>query len=373
MKNSNKTSQRFLEINEVETLTRNVNEKALILAIKDFKAKYPDKKKDIDNSTEEISQFLNISSQTLSSLKTKKVNENDNRNHDEHDFIPDEKDNVNALGEGFIPDFLGIAPIARTLQRPLIPFEREEIYSQASFNDIKFLSSGLNVDRMAYPWCCIGKVMVTASYELFGFSYTINKSGTGSMIGRNLMVTAAHVVPYGAKDWTIEFIPAQSTTYAPNQPFESAFVTTFRQHKKAKAVTGYDIAICKLDRPLGDLTGWFGYGYSNDDDFYYDASFFSAGYPGIYYNADEMLPEYNIKVRDIDSDSYNGKEIETDAFTNKGWSGGPLFSWINHHPFPIVVGVLSGREKDLLNPTHSVFAGGRRLVDLVNYGLNNWK
>ena len=192
------------------------------------------------------------------------------------------------------------------------------------------------------------------------------------MVGRNLMITASHVIPRGAAYLKIEFIPALST-FDPKTPFQNAFVIDRRRHKEAKGVTGYDICVCRLDRNLGDLTGWMGYASSNDDNFYFGASFCSAGYPAAFYNANEMIAEYNQKVRDIDSDSYDGKEIEFDAFTNHGWSGGPLFAWFNHYPYPLICGVLSGREKDLFDPTRTVFAGGKRLVDLINYGNTNWQ
>lgn len=236
----------------------------------------------------------------------------------------------------------------------------------------KYFSNGINVDRLAYPWTCIGKVICTGYYEFSGIRIPFGQSGTGTMVGRNLMVTASHVIPRNAASLKIEFIPALSS-FDPKRPFPSAFIIDRRRHTKTKAVTGYDICVCRLDQNLGDLTGWMGYAYSKNEDFYYEASFCSAGYPGAFYNAEEMIAEYNLKVKDIDNDSYDGKEIEFDAFSNHGWSGGPLFAWFNHYQYPLVCGVLSGREKDGFDPTRAVFAGGKRLVDLINYGLSNWK
>ena len=44
-------------------------------------------------------------------------------------------------------------------------------------------------------------------------------------------------------------------------------------------------------------------------------------------------------------------------FTDHGWSGGPLWGFIDGGPR--VIGVASGREKDGFDPTRSVFAGGQ--------------
>lgn len=40
---------------------------------------------------------------------------------------------------------------------------------------------------------------------------------------------------------------------------------------------------------------------------------------------------------------------------------------------PTVVGVLSDNEKDEFDPRFHVFAGGKGMVDLVKFGLDNWR
>jgi len=76
-------------------------------------------------------------------------------------------------------------------------------------------------------------------------------------------------------------------------------------------------------------------------------------------------------IRDIDNDS-PGLELEfaLRADLGHGWSGGPL--WV-HAANPYVVGVLSGQEKDGLDPTRLVYAGGSGLVNVVRYGLTNYR
>lgn len=46
--------------------------------------------------------------------------------------------------------------------------------------------------------------------------------------------------------------------------------------------------------------------------------------------------------------------------------------WVGFQDQPRVVGIESGYEKDFLDPTRTVFAGGQHLVNLVNYGWANW-
>ena len=41
----------------------------------------------------------------------------------------------------------------------------------------------------------------------------------------------------------------------------------------------WDIAYIKLDRPIGALTGWLGYGYKTEDRFYKTGTFYNPSYP----------------------------------------------------------------------------------------------
>jgi V8-like Glu-specific endopeptidase len=52
----------------------------------------------------------------------------------------------------------------------------------------------------------------------------------------------------------------------------------------------WDIAMIELNRPLGALTGWYGYGYNNDDSFFTGGNIFrSTGYPAESpYDGEEM-------------------------------------------------------------------------------------
>lgn len=207
---------------------------------------------------------------------------------------------------------------------------------------------------MLYPMCTVGIVFSSNGHR-----------GSGVLVGPNLLLTAGHTAPWGAAQWSMEFVPAYRNG---SRPFGSSFIQSYHGYNTNGNVTGYDYIICRLFNPLGNALGWMGSAsFSNDDD-YYNKRFTSSGYPGSY--GERPAVELNMGVRDIDNDS-PGKELEfaLRAGLGPGWSGGPLW---HHIANPYVVGVLSGQEKDGLDPTRLVYSAGSALVDLVRFGQKNW-
>jgi hypothetical protein len=213
-----------------------------------------------------------------------------------------------------------------------------------------------------YPWCAIGRVEVTRRGQP-------PRHASGVLVGPNLLLTASHSMPWDTADSSVRFSPAFRGVNDPR--FGHSYVDDYYgiPYEFDDDVTGFDYVICKLNWRIGDRTGWLGSQSWGDEDKYYDGTWFSVGYPLSF--AGGFLPsvELGVSVEDIDNDS-PGLEIETDNFTSKGGSGGPLWGWIDGDAR--VIGVLSGHEKDVFDPTRSVFAGGRHMVDLVRYGYANW-
>jgi len=209
---------------------------------------------------------------------------------------------------------------------------------------------------LLYPMCTVGIVFNSNG-----------KRGSGVLVGPNLLLTAGHVAPWGASPWSVEFIPAYRGGTPP--PFGSSFVQVFHGYNTKGAVTGHDYVICKLFNPLGNVLGWMGTQSFGSEDDYYNRRYISSGYPGSY--GERPAVELDMGIRDIDNDN-PGRELEFALRKDlgPGWSGGPL--WM-HTATPTLVGVLSGQEKDGLDPTRLVYAAGSALVDLVNYGLANWR
>ena len=216
-----------------------------------------------------------------------------------------------------------------------------------------------------YPWCTVGKVFVGAGTDLS----TPTGFGSGVMVGRNLMLTASHVAPWGARPWWMRFVPAFKDGL---EPFGSSYVSEYFGITSSDDDSDY--VICRLYDPIGDACGWMGSWGSTDDDFYEDRAWDSVGYPGDFANGQRPCVEWNITPEDAD---VNGSEVEitfASAFTSPGWSGGPLFGWVNGEPR--VVGVTRGTQQTdywiFGSDDDALFTGGLHMVDLVKHGLANW-
>lgn len=217
-----------------------------------------------------------------------------------------------------------------------------------------------------WPWCTVGKVWFSRDGR--NFNRDDASKGSGVLVGRNLMLTVSHAAPWGRGpgDWWMQFVPAYVSG---DEPFGNSYVEAFHGVVNQDDVTGLDYVICKLYTPLGDRCGWMGSKWWSDEDPYHDGQWTSIGYPSSFMEGERPAVEFNIGVRDIDNDG-DGLEVETLKFAEKGWSGGPLWGWIDGEPR--VIGIESGYEKDVLDPTRTVFAGGEHMVNLVKFGIANW-
>ena len=209
--------------------------------------------------------------------------------------------------------------------------------------------------RINYPWRTVGIIFNSQG-----------RRGSGVLVGPNLVLTAGHVAPWGQSPWSMEFIPAFREGH---RPFGSSFIQSYRGFNTMPEVSGKDYVICKLYQPLGNAIGWMGSKSFGSEDDYFRRSYLASGYPTHF--GTRPAVELDMGIRDIDNDS-PGLELET---VNRpdlqgGWSGGPL--WLPQEG-PAIVGVLSGSEMDEFDPRRAVFAGGRGMIDLIRFGLDNWR
>lgn len=232
-----------------------------------------------------------------------------------------------------------------------------------------------------YPWSCIGRLA------------TRNGHGTATLVGENFIVTAAHVLaglwtPGQPLTETIVFTPAMNRIPPANNAASilgngfDARVVAIAAWKDVHNgdVAGYDMAICKLDKPLGQWLGYFG--SRNYDDDWEDENYWQhIGYPFDLDAPDGFKPcfQSNVAVHDDDEDDYGTIELNTRADIASGQSGGPLFGFFKEGPH--LIGVLSGREvthnlpkNDFLfwDLNEAVFAGGTGLNALIRWGRNHW-
>jgi V8-like Glu-specific endopeptidase len=216
----------------------------------------------------------------------------------------------------------------------------------------------------SYPWRCVGRIS-------WG-----NEWGSATLVGENFVLTASHVV---AGTWTagkplttdITFVPAMFNGTSMLGANWTAKVTGIAAWQEIDAVVGYDMALCQLDKPMGDWLGYFGSrGFDNG---WENQPYWShIGYPyDLSVNGVEPSFQSGITVNDDDSDNFDTFELETDADVASGQSGGPLWGVWNDGGHQII-GVLSGNENDSSEYTN-IFAGGSGLNSLVKWGRDNWK
>jgi V8-like Glu-specific endopeptidase len=126
-----------------------------------------------------------------------------------------------------------------------------------------------------YPWSANVKLFFTQ-----GGSYYV---GSGVLIDPLHVLTAGHCVhsgPGGAWSSDMIVVPAYQNLSAPYGTARSVNLTTWVGWSDY-ADFDYDMGLIELDRPIGALTGWHGYGYSTDSAFYTTASrtWYNPGYP----------------------------------------------------------------------------------------------
>lgn len=243
---------------------------------------------------------------------------------------------------------------------------RKKLIDQG-FQEPDMLTRHAVTNAKAYPWRTIGKVFVGRDLNFNSHIWW----GSGVLVGKNLLLTAGHVAPWGLPGWWMRFVPAYNNGSEPPE-YPSSYVESYRGYHQEGEVNGLDYVICKLYTPLGNTVGWMGSRSFGNDDGYLKGSWTSVGYPSEPTNPNGllMIVENNVKIVDVDNEGSTGKELESSLYSLGGWSGGPLWAYLDNQPR--VVGVMSGDETDFLQPRHTVSAGGRAMVDLIQWGWSNW-
>jgi V8-like Glu-specific endopeptidase len=215
----------------------------------------------------------------------------------------------------------------------------------------------------SYPFVCVGQII------------TPSKKGTAALVGRSIILTAAHIV---SGLWShghpaagnIFFVPAMDKNHSILGSDWVAKVIAIAAYEDVDEECGYDMAICLLDKPMGEWLGYFG--ATVYDEVWEDMEMWMhVGYPwDLSPTGAQPCYENRIAVRDHDNDTYGTMEIETRSDTAEGQSGGPL--WTRFPQGRYIIGTLSGVETNLGEPTCTVFAGGYGLTTLIQWGRDNW-
>ncbi len=214
----------------------------------------------------------------------------------------------------------------------------------------------------AWPWGLVGRIFNSDGY-----------SGTGTLVGDRLVITAGHMVPWNSiskGSWWMRFVPAYFNGSSLYGGGVESYVSDVRGYNTGG--TGYDWAILRLYQPLGSYLGYMGYnGYSNS---WNNQPYWSnIGYPGDIANAEQPAFQQGFTINDTDGDSNGGEELETEnCDLNHGNSGGPIFGWWNNVTDPRIVGVVSSQETENKSILDNVFASGSGFTNLCAWGRSNW-
>lgn len=230
-----------------------------------------------------------------------------------------------------------------------------------------------------YPWHCIGRLDVWNN----PFSFVPSSSGTGALIGPNIVLTASHMVPWAANPAMIQFTPA----YFNGVSTVGANVTSFVSDASAydldsPPAPAFDFAVLRLEDRLGDSLGFFG--VKSYSDSWNDHNYWTlVGYPGLVMGGQQPSLQRGISFHDDDEDSNDfgeAMELETqNGESTGGDSGGPYFAFWDNGPY--IVGVDVGGEAEFIfNPftpwpfedDNNVASAGPALVQLARWARDTW-
>jgi V8-like Glu-specific endopeptidase len=199
-----------------------------------------------------------------------------------------------------------------------------------------------------------------------------SKSGTAALVGPRVVVTASHLLPFGAPAGAskVLFVPGYFDGASVAGPGAASWVTEAVGYTFEPDDQAFDMAVLRLNEPVGDWLGYMGartYLSGWEDKPVWEM----VGYPGDVAMAQRPSFEVGISVLDDDSDG-DFLEIEHHGDSSDGNSGGPLFSFWPNGPY--VIGVLSGLERRTGPDAEdaNVSAGGKGMVDLVRWARDTW-
>lgn len=159
--------------------------------------------------------------------------------------------------------------------------------------------------------------------------------GSGWLAGPRTVITAGHCVHhegfFGGWANTIDVSAGRNGT---KFPFDTVTSTRFSSVDRwvSSADPDFDIGAIHLSEPLGDETGWFGYGALTPDEL--EGHLVNvSGYPGDRGNGTEQLFHVNRVL------SVTDRRIFYDVDTAGGQSGCPVFVREEESSPPLVVGI----------------------------------
>jgi V8-like Glu-specific endopeptidase len=180
---------------------------------------------------------------------------------------------------------------------------------------------------------------------------------SGALVDPSVVLTSAHCVHDGNFNWYSRFniIPAYNqrdrSSIINEKPFGSTYATvaTAWGYSFVPFNMGSDIAMLRLNRPVGTLTGWLGYGTGTYCDILTDNDYTTAGYPGhdtrsdhcLVYDGSQMVTAHGT----FDYCS-NGMAYTYSHITCGGQSGSNYWDTSGYHTRATVTGY-TGRDEGI--------------------------
>jgi hypothetical protein len=243
-------------------------------------------------------------------------------------------------------------PLMRSFKGHLI--KPENVYGTE--DRITFWPSG-------YPWHCNGKLF---SWSDPSSRFSLS-SGSAVLVGPRHVLTAGHMVPWLSDHWMMLFSAGHFDGVS--VPKLESYVSDVRGWNPGGEVGGRDVALLRLYDPIGEQLGWFG-SKMYDSRWEGQAFWNLIGYPLLVGGAERPTWQGLFPVLRSDAEK-NGLEIMHRGDSSEGNSGGPLYAfWPDG--FPYVIGTHSGTDITE-NKDFNAAAGGQAMIDLIRWGLANWK
>jgi hypothetical protein len=221
----------------------------------------------------------------------------------------------------------------------------------------------------SYPWHCIGRLFVWADARAANWS----SYGSAVLIGSRAILTAGHMVPWDSgSNWKALFVASYYDGSSASGAGGQSWVTNAHGWNPGGQVVAHDMAVMRLQDPLGSWLGYFG--TKAYDDAWEGGNYWHlVGYPTAV-TSERPSWQGGIAVLDDDEDG-DAQEIEHHGDDTGGDSGGPFFGFWSGAPYAI--GTVSGYEVisgflGIGDEDNNIAAGGNALNAIVHYARDTW-